>query len=226
MPLVRELPERERPREKILFQGVGALSSAELLAVILTSGSAGGSAIALANRVLAAGEGSLASLADLQPEEFMDIPGIGPAKACILTAAMELGRRIVTAPAAGRVILQDPRDAADLFMDGMRYLKKEVIQAALVNVKQELIAREQISSGGLCSAVTRPREVFAGAIRRGASGIILAHNHPSGDPTPSEDDVRMTKQLAEAGNILGISLLDHIVIGDGCYVSFAERGLL
>jgi DNA repair protein RadC len=226
MPLVREMPASERPREKMLAQGAGALSNTELLAILIASGSGADSAVSLAARVLAAEEGSLAALSSCQPEDYMKIPGIGTAKACAITAALELGRRAATMPPSPKISLANSHDAAELFMGQLRYLKKEVMEIALVNVKGELIMRERISIGGLRSALTQPREVFANAIRKGASGVILAHNHPSGDPTPSKEDIAITKQLVKAGKILGIGVLDHIVIGDGCYVSFADKKLL
>ena len=224
--LVRELPAAERPREKILSLGVKTLSNTELLAVLIASGTAKNSALGLASKVLALGEGSLASLAHCQPEEFTAIPGIGTAKACVLAAAMELGQRIANAPTKEKIKIACPADAADLFMGDMRFLKKEVMQVALVNVKSELIMRENVSVGGLSCTVTRPREVFATAIRKGAHGVILAHNHPSGDPTPSEEDILITKKLAEAGDLLGIPVVDHIIIGDGRYTSMADQNLL
>ena len=223
---VRDMPESERPREKMLAQGVRSLSNTELLAVLIASGTGSDSAVSLAAKVLASEKGSLAALSACQPEDHMKIPGIGTAKACVITAALELGRRAATMPAQPKAAIGTPREAAGLFMGEMRYLKKEVMEVALVNVKNELIMKERISVGGLNSAVTRPREVFAGAIRKGAYGVILAHNHPSGDPTPSGEDVSLTKQLAKAGEILGIAVIDHIVIGDGRYVSFADEKLL
>ena len=226
MPLVREMPASERPREKMLAQGPSALSNTELLALLIGSGSAGSSAVTLAANVLSLEEDSLAALSVCQPEDFMRVPGIGTAKACVITAALELGRRAATMPARTKICVNTPQDAAGLFLGEMRYLKKEVLQVAMINVKNELIMKERVSVGGLSSAVTQPREVFANAIRKGAFGVILAHNHPSGDPSPSKEDIRITKRLAKAGELLGIRVLDHIVIGDGCYVSFADRKLL
>ena len=226
MPMVREMPASERPREKMIAQGAAALSNTELLALLIGSGSGGASAISLAARVLSMEEDSLAALSGCQPEDFMRIPGIGTAKACVITAALELGRRAATMPARTKIPVDSPEAAAELFMGELRYLKKEVMEIALVNVKGELIMKERISVGGLSSAVTQPREVFANAIRKGACGVILAHNHPSGDPTPSAEDIRITKQLVKAGKILGIAVIDHIVIGDGCCVSFADRKML
>lgn len=223
---MQDLPAAERPREKILSQGVKTLSNAELLAVLISSGSAKDSALDLAGKVLSLGEGDLSFLAHCQPEEFMGISGIGAAKACLIAAALELGQRIAHMPAQSKTLVAGTKEAADLFMGEMRFLKKEVMQVAMVNVKSELIMKESIAVGGLYSTVTQPREVFANAIRKGAFGIILAHNHPSGDPTPSAEDIRLTKQLSEAGKVLGISVLDHIIIGDGTYVSFADENLL
>ena len=226
MPLVREMPQSERPREKMLAQGASALSNTELLAVLIASGSGTDSALSLAAKVLASEEGSLAALSNCQPEDHMRIGGIGTAKACVITAALELGRRAAVMPASAKQSIRTSRDAAELFLGELRHLKQEVMEIAMLNVKGELIRKERVSMGGLSSAAAHPREIFVGAIRKGAHGLIVAHNHPSGDPTPSDADVRLTKQLSKAGAILGIGLIDHIVIGDGCYVSFADEGLL
>ncbi len=224
--MMRELPASERPREKLFSQGASALSNAELLAVLIASGTVSESAMSLAGRVLALEGGSLGALQAFAPEEFMRVKGIGKAKACTIAAALELGRRAAAMPPAERPVVRGPAPAADLLMSRMRHLQKEELRALLINAKSEVIMQETISIGGLTSAASQPREVFAGAIRKGACSIILAHNHPSGDPEPSEADRKATKQLAEAGRMLGIPLVDHIIIGDGVYFSFLENGLL
>lgn len=225
-PMLKELPRNERPREKILSQGVSNLSNAELIAILIASGTREESALALAGRVLSMGNGSLARLTACQPEEFQKIRGVGTAKSCMLVAAMELGRRIAVSPAESRVRMDTPDKVADLFMEEMRYLKKEVFRVAHLNVKNELIMKEDISIGGLHSAAAHPREVFQTAIKKGANAVILVHNHPSGDPTPSQADQTTTDQLVKAGKILGIQVLDHIVIGDGHYVSLKQQKML
>lgn len=223
---LRELPVQERPREKMISMGPSALSNTELLALLIGSGSAKESAIALAGRVLAMESGSLAALSSCQPEEFMAVSGIGEAKACVISAALELGRRAATMPPERRVRLSTPEEVAALFMGEMRYLKKEVMKVALINVKNELITKLSVSVGGLSSAPSQPREIFSDAIRKGACGIILVHNHPSGDPSPSASDRELTAQMVSAGKILGISVVDHIIIGDGRFISFARENLL
>ncbi|MCQ2561016.1 MAG: DNA repair protein RadC [Clostridia bacterium] len=225
-PFVKELPESERPREKIMAKGVGSLSNAELLAVLISSGTEKESAITVASRILAMESGSLQSLSDYHPEEFMKIPGIGVAKACTLAAALELGRRVASSPRPKSPKIETPAQAAALFMEELRYLKKETFMTALLNVKGELIQKDSVSVGGLSSSSAMPREVFACAVRRGAGSVILVHNHPSGDPSPSEADIRITKQLVSAGEVLGITVSDHIIIGDGRYFSMAAEKLL
>lgn len=224
-PGIKELPASERPREKIISCGVSALSNAELLAVLLGNGTGGCSAIELAGRVLALEE-NITGLAACQPEELMKISGIGCAKACSIVSAIELGRRISTTPLRSCISCSDPEKTAGLFMEEMRFLSKEEFRIAMLNSKNELIMKRDISIGGANSASAHPREVFSDAVRKGACGIILVHNHPSGDPTPSAADIATTRQLCEAGDILGIKVIDHIIIGDGRYISFKNKGLL
>lgn len=225
-PMLRELPANERPREKILSEGVTCLSNAELIAVLLASGTEKESALSLAGRILSMENGSLPRLVMCQPEEFQRIRGIGVAKSCTLVAAMELGRRIAASPVAERAKLDTPQKVADLFMEEMRYFKKEVFRVAHLNVKNEMVMKEDVSVGGLHSATAHPREVFQNAVSKGTNAVILVHNHPSGDPTPSRADRQTTDQLIEAGKILGIRVLDHIVIGDGRYISFKQEKIL
>lgn len=224
--MLKELPKQERPREKMISQGVAQLSNAELIAILLASGTQKESALSLAHRVLSLAEGHPSRLVGCQPEEFQKISGIGTAKACTLVAALEFGRRMAASQPERRIRIDTPDRVADLFMEEMRYLKKEVFRVAHLNVKNELIMKEDISIGGLNSAVAHPREVFQTAVRKGTNAVILVHNHPSGDPTPSSADKSTTNQLVEAGHILGIRVLDHIVIGDGRYISFKREQML
>ena len=224
-PSIKNLPEYERPRERILSQGVFSLSDAELLAVLLGSGSNDCSAIELGRKILAK-EQDLRDFASYSPEEFMKIQGIGPAKACSLIAAIEFGRRIATIQAPARPKIRSPQEAADIFMEELRYLQHETFRVALLNIKQELITKCTISIGTLNSASACPRDVFREAIRKGAASVILYHNHPSGDPSPSEADISVTRQICDAGKIRGLAVSDHLVIGDGAYISFREKGLI
>ena len=224
--MIKDLPHGERPREKLLSYGAQTLSNAELLSIILGSGSRDGSALQLAGRVLAMSGGPGADLAGYQPEEFMKIPGIKEAKAARLAASLEFGRRMSAAGRGYLPLVDSPSKAARLFMEELRYLPNEVFKVLLLNVKSEMIASETVSVGGLSSSQSHPREVFSRAVRKGAYSVILMHNHPSGDPSPSEADMAVTAQLRAAGELLGIKVADHIIIGDGRDMSFREEGLL
>lgn len=224
-PLMMELPEDERPREKLIQGGAAVLSNTELLAVLLGTGTRNESAMGLAAKVLSAA-GGLEGLADLCPDDMSRLKGIGNAKACSLAAALELGRRMAAAGGRSSVRVGGPAEAAELFMESMRHLKKEHFRCALLNVKNEIICVENISVGCLNATHAHPRDVFEGAIRKGAASVIVAHNHPSGDPSPSDDDKKLTQRLAESGEILGIKLLDHIIVGNGIYFSMKEQGML
>ena len=222
---IKDLPPAERPREKMVRFGASALSAAELLAVLISSGNKEDSALTLAGRVLSIESKGLQGLANLQPEELMKVKGVGPAAAGRILAAVELGRRLASAPPSGKIAVNDPKSVADMFMGDMRNLQQEKLQVLMLNTKGEFMAREDVSQGGTYSAFAGPREVFANAVRKGAYGVIIAHNHPSGDPSPSKEDLILTKQLAAAGKVLGIELLDHIIIGDGRFVSLREQGV-
>ncbi len=223
---IKQMPESERPREKMLSSGASSLSNAELLALVIGSGTKDDSAIALAMEVLSMADGAIRSLYNCQPEEFMKLKGIGRACACRLAASIEFGRRLAAAAPPNRVKFEIPKDAAELFMEDMRHLQQERLRVALLNSKGELIAMDDVTVGGLYSSSASPREVFSKAVRKGAYAVILAHNHPSGDPTPSDDDINVTRQIAAAGDLLGIYLLDHIIIGDGRYISLKEIGII
>lgn len=219
------MPETERPREKIFERGVSSLSNTELIAVLIGSGTRDTSAVDLASRVLSADSSGILFLRDASPEELCSVKGIGAAKAAVLLAAAELGKRIMTAPRSRRISASTPEETADLFMEDMRYLRKEHFKVLLLNVKNEIISAEDVSMGSISSSEAHPREVFADAVKRGAANVILIHNHPSGSPSPSKADVELTKRLADAGRILGIQVLDHIIIGDGIFVSMKREGI-
>lgn len=226
MTSIKELPELERPREKMKFLGVDKLSNSELLAVLLRTGAREVSAMALADSILSMDKGGLAYLAECAPEELAAIHGIGAAKSCQIIAAVELGKRIATAPRQKAVDISFPDDIAKLFMEDMRYLRNECFKMLLLNIKNEIVAIEEVTEGNINTSVIDPREVFRPAIKKGAAYIVMVHNHPSGNPTPSDADVEVTKRICEAGDLLGIRVLDHIVIGNGVYVSMRREALI
>ncbi|MFC0212599.1 DNA repair protein RadC [Paenibacillus chartarius] len=221
---MRELPAEERPRERMLQSGPEALSNAELLAILLRTGTAEQSVIRLGEQLLCEA-GGLRGLVGMSTAKLMRIRGIGAAKAMQVQAGIELGRRLARMTSADKVTIRSPRDAAELMMDEMRFLNKEHFVALFLNTKNHLIAKETLSIGSLNASIVHPRELFRAAIERGAASIICLHNHPSGDPTPSREDIELTVRLDEAGKLLGIELLDHIVIGDSRWISFKEQGL-
>lgn len=224
--MIRNLPSEERPREKLIQHGAESLSNPELLAILIGSGTKEVSAIMLANRILALEEEGIAYLTNCLPEELSGIPGMGMAKSCQIIAAIELGKRIATRPKGKKINIKSPNEVASLFIEEMRYLKKEYFKVLLLNTKNEIIMIENISIGSLNSSVVHPREVFCTAIKKSACSMILVHNHPSGNPMPSQTDIDITRRLAEAGELLGIKVLDHLIIGDGVYVSLKEKMLL
>lgn len=219
---IKELPEEERPRERLVRYGPSALSNAELLAILLRVGTRNESALSLAYKILKQQEG-LRFLTNCTVQELGSINGIGQAKAAQLKAALELGKRVSVFEKESDKYIKCPQDVASLLMEEMRYLKKEYMKLILLNVKCSVIAVEDISIGNLSTSIVHPREVYIPAIKKSSASIIMVHNHPSGDPTPSSEDVSITKRVAEAGKIIGIELVDHIIIGDGRYVSLREK---
>ncbi|MDR5657886.1 DNA repair protein RadC [Serpentinicella sp. ANB-PHB4] len=223
---IKKMPECERPREKMVSVGPERLSNAELMAIILSTGTKDMTAIDLAQQVLYHSKEGLTFLANASLEELNEIKGIGLAKACQLMASVELGKRISLTTKANKYKITSPEDASNLMMDRMRLLKKEHFEIILLNTKNELIGIENISIGSLSASIVHPREVFVTSIKRSASSIILVHNHPSGDPSPSKEDVEITKRLVEAGKIIGIRVLDHIIIGDNVHYSLNEMQMM
>jgi len=223
--MIKDLPLEERPREKLKQLGTEALSNSELLAVLLRTGSKSESALQLAARLLSR-SGGLRALPDLSLEEMEEIRGLGPAKAVMIKAALELGRRLAATPRGEPDSMTNPGQVARLFMEELRYRKKEHFKVLLLNTKNHIISREEISIGSLNVSIVHPREIFNAPLRKSAASVILVHNHPSGDPSPSQEDLEVTRRLVEAGHILGIAVRDHIIIGDGCYFSFKEKGLI
>jgi DNA repair protein RadC len=221
---IMDLPENERPQEKMFKYGVEALSNTELLALILRSGTNGENILNLCNRILKEA-GGLNGLLNLSAEEHMNLKGIKHAKAAQLLALAEISKRFKSYKANDTFKISQPKDAADLVMESMRYLKQEVLKVILVNTKNVVIMIKDISMGSLNSSIVHPREVFSDAVKRSAASLIVCHNHPSGDPSPSSEDINITHRLKECGKILGIDLLDHIIIGNGYYISLKEKGI-
>ncbi|MGZ9585135.1 RadC family protein [Paenibacillus marinisediminis] len=224
-PMLRDLPQDERPRERMMQSGAQSLSHAELLAILLRTGTKEESALLLAQRVLNR-VGGLDKLADTSMTELTQVRGIGPAKALQLIAGLELGRRMARVKLTDAFSVRRPEDAADLVMESMRHLRKEHFVCLFLNTKNRVLAQETISIGTLDASLVHPREVFRAAMKHGAASMICVHNHPSGDPEPSREDINITKRLMEVGELVGIEVLDHIVIGDNQYVSLKERGLV
>lgn len=222
---MRDIPQDERPRERFVARGADAMSASELIALLLRTGSSRRSATALAEHILSH-LGGLARLAEVSLEELETVEGIGRVKAIEIKAALELGKRVSTLTPEARPTVTGPRDVSTLLQSELRYLKKETLKSILLDAKNKVIAIKTVSIGDLTSSIVHPREVFRDAIVNSAASIIVAHNHPSGDPTPSTDDVNITRRLMAAGETIGIELLDHIVIGDDKFVSLKEKGLI
>ncbi|GAK43277.1 DNA repair protein RadC [Paenibacillus urinalis] len=223
--MLRDIPQEQRPRERMLEVGAGALSHTELLAILLRTGTKQESAIHIAQRILNEA-GSLRNLVDMSVDELCQLKGIGPAKAIQLKAGIELGQRVMQTRLTERPVIRSPKDAADLLMEQLRYLQKEHFVCLFLNTKNHVIAQETLSMGSLNASIVHPREVFRAAMKCSSASIVCAHNHPSGDPAPSPEDIQLTRRLVKAGEIVGIDVLDHIVIGDGKYASLKEQGFI
>ncbi|MGI6453212.1 MAG: RadC family protein [Syntrophomonadaceae bacterium] len=221
---IKDLPVSMRPREKLMEKGEASLSDAELLAIIIGMGTRKVNAVDLA-RSLMVKYGSLRFLKEASLEELTAEHGIGPAKAISIRAAIEIGRRMAVS-VYHKPVIKSPQDVCDLVMEEMRYFDREYFRALYLDRKGGLLAMEDISKGGLHSSIVHPREVFKTAVKRSAASIILVHNHPSGDPTPSIEDIEVTRRLVQAGETMGIVILDHVVIGEKAYCSLKEKGLI
>ncbi len=221
---IKALPEYERPMEKCLSIGVERLTNSELIALLINSGTREKSAVALAEEILAQDRSGIGYLRESSVQERMNIKGIGSSKAARIMAAVELGKRIASTPVHKGMKIQDDEDVAKLFMEEMRGLKKEVFKAVLLDSKGGVISVETVSVGELSSTIVHPREVFSQAVRKSAAAIVFVHNHPSGEPMPSGEDIATTNRLIECGELLGIRVVDHLVIGDGQYMSLRAMG--
>ncbi len=221
---IKELPASERPRERLLHAGASALSTAELLAIILRVGVGGESVLSVSQRMLARFDG-LAGLARASVSELTAQHGIGEAKVAQLKAALELGRRLLVASPAERPQVRSPADAAQLLMAEMSLLDQEHLRLILLDTKNYVLSIPTVYVGSLNTSLIRIGELFRYALRENCAALIVAHNHPSGDPTPSPEDVLVTGRIVEGGQLLDIEVLDHLIIGWGRFVSLKERGL-
>lgn len=223
------MPEDTRPRERLERSGPGALSNQELLAITLTTGSVTKgekyTAIDLATQLLKRFE-SLKGLAQADFAQLKEVSGIGPAKACQIMAAFELGKRVAMFSGNVKPIIRQPTDIFDYFRDQMSLLTKEVFRVVVLDTKNRIVKDQIISEGTLNASIVHPRDVFRVAIIHSAASIILLHNHPSGDPTPSQEDIDITRRLVEIGKIMDMKVLDHIIIGGGKFTSMKEMKLL
>lgn len=223
---IKEIPLNDRPREKMAAKGAASLTDAELIAILLRTGTTEKSAMDIAGELTAEGGlyKRLASITRLN--ELTNIKGLGQAKAATVLAALEIGRRIASAKPIEKIHFSCPQDVAEFLMPRMRYAAKEQFVVILLNGKNKVIGTEVVTEGTLSNSIVHPREVYAPALLQHAAAIMVAHNHPSGDPKPSDEDKEVTKMLERSGKVLGIPLMDHVIIGDGTYYSFLENEAL
>jgi len=223
-PTIKDLPLDLRPRERLAKVGEGALSTAELVAIILRTGVGGQNALTVATGLLSR-FGGLSGLARASISELQAVKGMGTAKSAQVKAALELGRRMLLAAPEDRLVVRSPRDLAQVLMAEMAHLDQEHFRTVFLDTRNRVLGSETIYQGSLNASYIRVAEVFRGAVRRNCASIIVAHNHPSGDPAPSPEDVSVTRQLVAAGRLLDIEVLDHLVVGQQRFVSLRERGL-
>ena len=222
---ISQWPSSERPRERLLQEGAQALSDAQLLAILLRVGRRDASAVEVAMDLLRQLDG-LRGLSNRGVEELCQIPGIGPAKVAQLKAAIELGKRVLAEPLSTGTTIASSADLFRHYYPLLRDLRHEVFKIVLLDARHGIIKDAIVSEGSLTLSIVHPREVFIPAVRESAAAVIFVHNHPSGDPSPSEEDRMLTTRLVAAGELLGIQVLDHLIIGDGRYTSFADQGWL
>lgn len=229
---VKDLPASERPRDRMFQQGVTCLSNSELLSILLGTGQGAGklSALGLAQHVLHIlsdqQSDPLARLRDITVEELMAISGIGPAKAATILAAIELGKRVCSPPPSDRSVIDDPAVAVAAISHELMWASQEHFAVLLLDIKHHLLGRHIITVGTATETLAHPRDIFREVIRRGATRVILAHNHPSASVDPSDEDLALTRQLLAAGSLLGIPVLDHLILGGGAYCSLRQTTTL
>lgn len=226
--IMKEISETERPYEKSYKYGVEILSDAELLAVILRTGSRQANALSTAYRILDAHpiHKGIVGLNYLTTEELEDISGVGKVKAIQMKCLAEISKRMAKASLKPFISFESPQSIADYFMENTRYLEKEYVYILMFDSKHKLLKDVRLSEGTVNSSLLSPREVFTTALKFDAIYIVLVHNHPSGDPSPSRQDIEITDRVNSAGRMIGIELSDHIILGNNCYVSLAERGII
>jgi DNA repair protein RadC len=224
VPMIRDMQTQDRPRERLMQVGAQSVSTAELLAIILRTGSGRENVLRLAERLLAQFR-TLSGLSRASVAELTEVKGIGPAKAVEIKAALEIGRRLMTEAPEERPRVTSPGDAANLLMSEMMFLEQEHLRLILLDTRNRVISTPTVYVGSLNTSVVRIGELFRAAIKDNAAAFIVAHNHPSGDPSPSPEDVTVTRQIVQSGKLLDIELLDHVIIGRQRYVSLKERGL-
>ena len=222
---ITQWPETERPRERLLAQGAEALTDAQLLAILLRVGRQRSSAVQVGLEILDR-LGGIGGLARYGIDELCAVPGVGAAKAAQLKAALALGKRALASPLSRGTKITSSRDLFEHYHPTLRDLRHEIFKVVLLDAKHAIVRDATVSEGSLTLSIVHPREVFTMAVKESAAAVIFLHNHPSGDPTPSQEDRVLTARLVSAGEVLGIRVLDHIVIGDGRYVSFADQGWL
>ncbi|MBV4431206.1 DNA repair protein RadC [Clostridium tyrobutyricum] len=225
MNRIKDLPENERPRERLFRYGPEALSNIELLAILLGCGSKKENIISLSSRIIQ-NNGGINGVFDSTLEDFTNISGIGKAKAAKLLAVIELSKRFKSFKDGDNYKIHNSQDAAMLVMKEMKSLKQEHLVVIMLNTKNVVISVKNVFIGSLNSSIVHPREVFSYAIKSSSASIIICHNHPSGDPSPSDEDIKVTYRLEKCGEILGIHLIDHLIIGNGQYISLKEKGIL
>ena len=221
---INEIPSGERPREKLLFYGAQCLSNEELLAIILRTGNKDSNVVELSYRIIHS-VGGLNGLFKASAKELMELKGVKEAKATQILAMCELYKRFKVSELT-QVKISKPSDVAKLVLDELRMLRQEVLILINLDTKNKVISKKEIFKGGLNSSLVHPREIFKEAVKDSAASIIICHNHPSGDPTPSRDDINITTRLKECGKMMGIELLDHLIIGDNRFISLKEKDIL
>ncbi|MDU6173590.1 MAG: DNA repair protein RadC [Clostridium perfringens] len=221
---INEIPSGERPREKLIFYGAQFLSNEELLAIILRTGNKDSNVVELSYRIIHS-VGGLNGLFKASAKELMKVKGVKEAKATQILAMCELYKRFKVSELT-QVKISKPSDVAELVLDELRMLRQEVLILITLDTKNKVISKKEVFKGGLNSSLVHPREIFREAVKDSAASIIICHNHPSGDPTPSRDDINITTRLKECGKMMGIELLDHLIIGDNRFISLKEKDIL
>ena len=224
---IKDMPRLERPYEKCEERGASSLSDCELLAVLLRTGTKGENVLDLAERILYhIGENGILGIHKFSVEQLMQIKGVGKVKAIQIACISELAKRLAKAEAKKTLCFSSPETIAQYYMEDLRHEKQEHMKMLMLNSKADLIGESDVSKGTVNASLITPRELFIEALQKNAVSIVIMHNHPSADPTPSRDDMLTTKRISEARNLIGIELLDHIIIGNNCYISFREQGIL